>query len=101
MAATPSVTRSANNQRVSPTVGSVGGVTLVIWPDDHDPPHVHAIFGTPNTSGARQSRIAIQTGNVIDKPSSRTLPAAKTRQVQQWIAHHRDELQARWQQLQI
>ncbi len=101
MAATPSVTRSANNQRVSPTVGSVGGVTLVIWPDDHDPPHVHAILGTPNTSGARQSRIAIQTGNVIDKPSSRTLPTAKTRQVQQWIAQHRDELQARWQQLQI
>ena len=85
---------------MSPTVGSVGGVTLVIWPDDHDPPHVHAIYGTPNTPGVRQSRIAIQTGNVIDKPSARALPVGKLRQAQEWIAENQDELHARWQQLQ-
>jgi hypothetical protein len=83
-----------------PTVGSVGGVTLVIWPFDHNPPHLHAYAGTPNTSGARRSRFAIATGTVIDKPSSQALPAAQARQVQGWIAEHRDELSTRWQQLQ-
>jgi hypothetical protein len=83
-----------------PTVGSVAGVTLVIWPFDHDPPHLHAYAGTPNTPGARRSRFAIATGNVIDKPSSRALPAAQVRLVQGWIAENRDELQTRWHQLQ-
>ncbi len=83
-----------------PTVGSVAGVTLVIWPFDHDPPHLHAYAGTPNTPGARRSRFAIATGNVIDKPSSQALPAAQARLVQGWIAENRDELQTRWQQLQ-
>ncbi len=82
------------------TVGSVAGVTLVIWPFDHAPPHVHAYEGTPNTPSARRSRFEIATGNVIDKPSSVALPAAKARQVQEWIAEHRDELRAQWQQLQ-
>jgi hypothetical protein len=85
---------------MSPTVGSVGGMTLVIWPDDHDPPHVHAIQGTPNTAGAKQSRIAIETGNVIDKRSKRALPDAKLKQAQEWIAEHRDEVQRRWKELQ-
>lgn len=85
---------------MSPTVGYVAGVTLVIWPDDHDPPHVHGYEGTPNTPGARHSRIAIQTATVIDRRSSRALPAAKLRQTQEWIAAHRDELLDRWQQLQ-
>lgn len=32
---------------MSPTVGHVGSITIVIWPFDHDPPHVHAYEGTP------------------------------------------------------
>jgi hypothetical protein len=83
-----------------PTVGHVSGVTLVIWPFDHDPPDLHGYEGTPNTASARMSRFEIATGNVIDAPSPAALPAAKVRQVQAWIAEHRDELQARWQQLQ-
>ena len=85
---------------MSPTVGHVGPVTIVIWPFDHDPPHVHAYEGTPNTPGARRSRFAIATGTVIDSPSPQALPAAKVRQVQAWIVQHRSELQRRWQQLQ-
>lgn len=83
-----------------PTVGTVAGVTLVIWPFDHDPPHVHGYEGTPNTPGARMSRFEIATGNVIDKSSSAGLSIAKARPVSEWIVEHRDELQARWQQLQ-
>ncbi len=83
-----------------PTVGRVAGVTLVIWPFDHAPPHLHAYAGTPNTPGARRSRFAIATGNVIDKPSSQALSAAQARLVQGWIDENRDELQTRWQQLQ-
>lgn len=83
-----------------PTVGHVAGVTLVIWPFDHEPPHLHGYLGTPNTATARMSRFAIATGNVIDEPSGRALPAAKIRQVQAWIAENREELQDRWQQLQ-
>jgi hypothetical protein len=83
-----------------PTVGHVAGVTLVIWPFDHEPPHLHGYEGTPNTASARMSRFEIATGNVIDAPSPSALQAAKVRQVQAWIAEHRDELQTRWQQLQ-
>ena len=83
-----------------PTVGHVSGVTLVIWPFDRDPPHLHGYEGTPNTASARMSRFEIATGNVIDAPSTTALAAAKVRRVQAWIAEHRDELQARWQQLQ-
>jgi len=77
-----------------PTVGSVAGVTLVIWPFDHEPPHLHAY------AGGAPVEIAIATGNVIDKPSSQAPPAAQARLVQGWIAENRDELQTRWQQLQ-
>jgi hypothetical protein len=83
-----------------PTVGTIDGITLVIWPFDHDPPHVHAYEGTPNTPSARMSRFEIATGNVIDKSSSAGLSAAKVRRVQDWIAENRGELQARWHQLQ-
>ncbi|MGI8712735.1 MAG: DUF4160 domain-containing protein [Solirubrobacteraceae bacterium] len=83
-----------------PTVGSVAGVTLVIWPFDHDPPHIHAYQGTPNSPTARMSRFEIATGKVIDKPSAAALPGGNARQVRQWIAEHRCELQARWQSLQ-
>ncbi len=72
----------------------------MIWPFDHDPPHLHAYQGTPNSPTARMSRFEIATGNVIDKPSPAALPAGKARQVQQWISEHRSELQARWQSLQ-
>jgi Domain of unknown function (DUF4160) len=64
----------------------------VIWPFDHDPPPVHARQGTPNTPSARRSRFEIATGNVIDQPSPAGLPAAKARQVKEWISEHRDEL---------
>jgi hypothetical protein len=37
---------------------------------------------------------------VIDKPSHPGLSAGKAQQVQEWIAEHRDELNARWQSLQ-
>lgn len=83
-----------------PTVGQVAGVTLVIWPFDHPPPHLHGYLGTPNTATARMSRFEIGTGNVLDEPSPHALPAAKIRQIKEWIAEHQDEPQARWQQLQ-
>jgi hypothetical protein len=83
-----------------PTVGQVAGVTLVIWPFDHEPPHLHAYLGTPNTATAKMSRFEIATGNVIDESSTHAVPAAKARLVQAWIAEHREELRERWQQLQ-
>ena len=83
-----------------PTVGTIDGITLVIWPFDHDPPHVHAYGGTSNTPSARMSRFEIATGNVIDKSSPAGLPAAKVRRVQDWIAENRQGLQTSWHQLQ-
>lgn len=81
-------------------MGQVAGVTLVIWPFDHNPPHLHGYEGTPNTPSGRMSRFDLATGNVMEVPSPTALPAAKVRRVQEWIAEHRYELQARWQQLQ-
>jgi len=53
---------------------------------DHNPPHIHAIYG--DYMGA----IDIQTGEMIEGD----LPAKALSMVQEWIGLHRADLLAMW-----
>ncbi len=62
-----------------PTIAIVVGVRIVIYPKDHLPPHLHAILAEC------EAMISIVTGDVLEG----SLPRAKLKAVQKWLAEHR------------
>jgi hypothetical protein len=72
-----------------PTIAVVDGVRIVLWPNDHAPPHIHALFGD------EEARISIETGECL----SGSLPKAKMRAVLAWLGDHRDEAAFAWSEL--
>jgi Domain of unknown function (DUF4160) len=73
-----------------PTIAIVDGVALMIYPNDHNPPHFHAKFAE------HRCKISIVTGDVI----SGKLPAAKLNAIQAWLYIHRAEVTFAWNELQ-
>jgi Domain of unknown function (DUF4160) len=72
-----------------PTIAIVLGVRIVIYPEDHLPPHLHAIFAE------HEAMISIVTGDVLEG----SLPRAKLRTVQEWLARHREEVAYIWREI--
>lgn len=72
-----------------PTIAIIDGVRLVIHLKDHLPPHLHAMF-----AGA-EAQIAIATGEVLQG----SLPRAKTRAVQTWLAANREQVAYIWTEI--
>jgi Domain of unknown function (DUF4160) len=72
-----------------PTIAIVLGVRIVIYPKDHLPPHLHAIFAE------HEAMISIVTGDVLEG----SLPRAKLRVVQDWLARHREEVAYIWREI--
>jgi Domain of unknown function (DUF4160) len=72
-----------------PTIAIVEGVALLIYPNDHNPPHVHARLSELHC------KISIVTGQVI----SGTLPASKIQAIQAWLDAHRAEVTFAWNEL--
>jgi hypothetical protein len=69
-----------------PTVAVIDGVKIQFYPDEHAPPHFHAVIA----EFAAQIRIdssAILRGS---------LPHSKLRPVLRWAAQHRDALGQAW-----
>ena len=62
----------------------------MIYPSDHVPPHFHA------TLAEREALISIATGKVLKG----SLPAAKLRKVQSWLAAHQEQLAFFWVEIQ-
>ena len=48
-----------------PTVANEGGVRFVIYPKDHQPPHVHVWIG-----GESVTRIELDSGEFMGEPTS-------------------------------
>jgi hypothetical protein len=72
-----------------PTIAIVFGVRIVIYPKDHLPPHLHAVFAE------HEAMISIATGDVLEG----SLPRAKLREVQEWLAAHREQVAYVWQEV--
>jgi hypothetical protein len=72
-----------------PTIAIVNGVYLMIYPNDHLPPHVHAKFAE------HRCKISIVTGRLIDGK----LPPSKLQAVQTWLDDHRSEVSFAWDEI--
>ena len=73
-----------------PRISEFYGIVIRIHWADHAPPHFHAFYGES------MARFVIATGEVLD----RGFPVRATRLVRQWIALHREELNANWNRAQ-
>jgi hypothetical protein len=71
-----------------PTIGEVDGIRIMMFPFDHDPPHVHA-FGTDF-----RVKLAISDSRVLETRG--TIGPAVMRRLRQWVLRHRGQLNQRW-----
>jgi hypothetical protein len=72
-----------------PTIALVSGVRIVIYPKDHLPPHLHAILAE------HEAMISIVTGDILEG----SLPRAKARAVQEWLASRRSHVAYVWREI--
>jgi hypothetical protein len=72
-----------------PTIAIVAGVRIVIYPKDHLPPHLHVILAE------YEAMISIVTGDVLEG----SLPRAKLKAVQKWLAKHREQVAFVWREI--
>lgn len=74
-----------------PTIARFDGIEIVLWPNDHPPPHIHAMVAED------EARISIATGDVL----SGTIPRAKLRAVTDWLIAHRESVAFQWDELRV
>jgi len=72
-----------------PTIAIVEGVRIMIYFKDHLPPHLHAIIG------GSEAQISIVTGDLLEG----SLPRAKLRAVQSWLAERREHVAYAWTEI--
>ena len=70
-----------------PTISTFYGITIYMYINDHNPPHIHASY-----SGMK-SKFDIQTG----MSSNKLFPKNATRLVCEFIELHKDELMTMWE----
>jgi hypothetical protein len=69
-----------------PTLAVVDGVLIMMFWNDHAPPHFHARFA------GQECRVDLATCQVLEG----NLPAGKLKSVQEWARDHQAELAAAW-----
>ncbi len=72
-----------------PTIAIVEGVRIAIYPKDHLPPHLHAIYAE------FEAQISIVTGDILEGK----LPAAKVKAVTAWLRAHGPEVAFAWEEI--
>lgn len=72
-----------------PTIAIVDGVRIMIYLNDHLPPHLHAIFG------GSEAQLSIATGQVLNG----RLPKPKLWTVQAWLDAHREQVAYIWTEI--
>src|SRR5690606_31240661 len=74
--------------RKLPRISNFGGMTIVIYYNDHDPPHFHIIYNEI------QTRIDIRNGTYLK--GNVPLPRAKEKDILYWLELHRDDMMNAW-----
>ncbi len=72
-----------------PTFYIIDGVKIVLYFDDHNPPHFHAIIAEYD------ALIRIETLEILEGD----LPKSKQKKVLEWANKHKDDLQEIWDEL--
>jgi hypothetical protein len=72
-----------------PRIGAAFGLVFYVYAEDHNPPHLHAIYGD------EAAVLVIETGDVLAGEVS----GAKLKQAQQWLEENRPLAVAAWQRL--
>jgi Domain of unknown function (DUF4160) len=70
-----------------PRISAFYGIVIVMYFDDHPPPHFHARFGE------FEAQIAIGSAEVLHG----SLPRRALALTREWVELHRDELAADWE----
>lgn len=68
-----------------PTISMFYGILIRMYYDDHNPPHIHAIYG--NDTACFKFDGELLEGD---------FPKKQKKLVEAWIEIHRDELEANW-----
>ena len=70
-----------------PRISKFSGLTIVLYYNDHDPPHFHVV-------GEYKTRIEIATGKYLkgDTP----LPPGKEKDVLNWLSVYRNDIMKGW-----
>lgn len=68
-----------------PTISMFYGILIRMYYDDHNPPHIHAIYGNDTACFTFY-------GEILEG----SLPKKQRKLVEAWIEIHRDELNANW-----
>ena len=71
-----------------PRIAQVAGSSVHVVPNDHPPPHVHALYQ------GRAVLLRISDGTVMD--FARGFPAGVLRDVRTWLLENRDHAAAAW-----
>lgn len=69
-----------------PTLSMFFGIIIRMYVDDHNPPHIHAVYGD-------NEALYSLDGDVLEG----SLPNKQHKLVSAWIEIHKDELFANWQ----
>jgi hypothetical protein len=72
-----------------PTIAEVDGTRIMLFPFDHDPPHIHA-FGADF-----RVKLAIVDARVLETRG--TIGPAVMRRLRQWVLKHRGRLSQLWE----
>lgn len=70
-----------------PTISQFFGILIMMYFDDHNPPHFHARYNE------FEALIAIESGQVLEGE----LPKTATQLVESWRRQHHEELIANWE----
>lgn len=74
-----------------PRISAFYGIVIVMYFDDHPPPHFHARFGE------FEAQIAISTAEELHG----SLPRRALGLVTEWVELHRGELEADWERARL
>jgi hypothetical protein len=70
-----------------PQISRFFGIIIMMYYDDHDPPHFHVRYGS------QECIIRIDNLTVLE----RKIPSRALGMVIEWASQHRDELLANWE----